>query len=58
MRFRIRTYRRKRITGKRRTKRGGALPYSKNGKVYYGRGVISKIVANLVSKLGDSLLGI
>ena len=57
MRFRIRIVRRTSF-GKKRRKRGKGLPYSRNGKVYYGRGVISRVVANLVAKLGDSLLGI
>ena len=52
MRFRIRTVRRRRF-GRRRRKRGSGLPYTRNGKVYYGRGVLSRVVANLVSKLGD-----
>ena len=58
MRFRIRTFRRRRRIGKRRRKRGGGLPYSRDGKVYYGRGVVSKVLANLVVKLGDALLPI
>ena len=57
MRFRIRIVRRTSF-GKKRRKRGKGLPYSRNGKVYYGRGVIYRVVANLVAKLGDSLLGI
>ena len=57
MRFRIRTFRRRRF-GRRRRKRGRGLPYSKNSKVYYGRGIVSKVLANLVGKLGDALLPI
>ena len=55
MRFRIRTFRRRRI-GRRRRKTGSGLPYTRDGKVYYGRGVVSKVLANLVAKLGDALL--
>ena len=57
MRFRIRTFRRRRFR-RRKRKRGGALPYTKNGKVYCGRGIVSKVLANLVGKLGDALLPI
>ena len=57
MRFRIRTFRRRRYR-KRRIKRGKGLPYTKNNKVYYGQGVISKVLAGLVASLGDSILGI
>ena len=57
MRFRIRTFRRRRF-GRRRRKRGRGLPYSKNSKVYCGRGIVSKVLANLVGKLGDALLPI
>ena len=57
MRFRIRTFHRRRFR-RRKRKRGGALPYTKNGKVYYGRGIVSKVLANLVGKLGDALLPI
>ena len=55
MRFRIRTFRRGRI-GRRKRIKGRGLPYTRNGKVYYGRGVVSKVLANLVAKLGDALL--
>ena len=57
MRFRVRTFRRRRYR-KRRIKRGKGLPYSKNNKVYYGQGAISKVLGGLIAKLGDSLLGI
>ena len=57
MRFRIRTFRR-RCFGRRRRKRGKGLPYTQNGKVYYGRGVVSKVLANLVQKFADSLIPI
>ena len=57
MRFRVRTFRR-RTYRRKRSKKGRGLPYSKNNKIYYSQGVISKVLAGLVAKLGDSILGI
>ena len=57
MRFRVRTFPR-RTYRRKRSKKGRGLPYSKNNKIYYGQGVISKVLAGLVAKLGDSILGI
>lgn len=60
MRFRIKTFRRRR---RRRTKRGKGIPYIKNNKVYFGRGsqrgsgVLSKILAKALAG-ADDLIGI
>lgn len=54
MRFRIRTARRK--TYRRRKKRGRGLPYIKNNHVYFGKGVIGKVLGNLVSQIADSII--
>ena len=55
MRFRIRTVRRRRSVGRRR-KRGKGLPYTKNNKVYFGKGVVGKILGNLIAKVADSFI--
>ena len=57
MRFRIRTFRRRKFV-KRRRKRGKGLPYIKNNKVYFGKGVVGRILGNLVSKVADSFIPI
>ena len=53
MRFRIRTVRRRRHKRKRR---GRGLPYTKNNHVYFGQGVIGKVLGNLVSQIADSII--
>lgn len=57
MRFRIKTVRRRKFV-KRRRKRGKGLPYIKNNKVYFGKGVVGKILANIVSRVADTFLPI
>ena len=57
MRFRIRTVRRRKSVGRKR-KRGKGLSYTKNNKVYFGKGVVGRILGNLISKLADSLVPI
>ena len=57
MRFRIRTVRRRTSVGRRR-KRGKGLPYIKNNKVYFGKGVVGRVLGNLVAKFADSLIPI
>lgn len=57
MRFRIKTVRRRKFV-KRRRKRGKGLPYIKNNKVYFGKGVVGRILGNLVSKVADSFIPI
>ena len=54
MRFRIRTVRRRRYP--KRKKRGSGLPYIKNNHIYFGQGVIGKVLGNLVSQIADSLI--
>ena len=54
MRFRIRTVRRRRYP--KRRKRGKGLPYIKNNHVYFGQGVIGKVLGNLVTQIADSIL--
>ena len=44
MRFRIRTVRRRRY--RKRKKIGKGLPYIKNNHVYFGQGVIGKVLGN------------
>ena len=55
MRFRIRTVRRRRYPGRKR-KRGKGLPYIKNNHVYFGKGVVGRVLGNLVSKFADALI--
>ena len=57
MRFRIRTVRRRTSVGRRR-KIGKGLPYIKNNKVYFGKGVVGRVLGNLVAKFADSLIPI
>lgn len=57
MRFRIKTVRRRKFI-KRRRKRGKGIPYIKNNKVYFGKGVVGRILGNLVSKVADSFIPI
>ena len=57
MRFRIKTVRRRKFV-KRRSKRGKGLPYIKNNHVYFGKGVVGRILGNLVSKVADSFIPI
>ena len=57
MRFRVRSVRRRKFV-KRRRKRGKGLPYIKNNKVYFGKGVVGRILGNLVSKVADSFIPI
>ena len=55
MRFRIRTVRRRKYP-RRKRKRGRGLPYIKNNHVYFGKGVVGRVIGNIVSKIADSLL--
>ena len=55
MRFRIRTVRRRKYL-KRKRKRGRGLPYTKNNDVYFGQGVVGKVLGNLISQIADSLI--
>ena len=52
MRFRIRTVRSRKSVGRRR-KRGKGLPYTKNNKVYFGKGAVGKVLGNLIAKFAD-----
>ena len=54
MRLRIRTVRRRRY--RKRKRRGRGLPYIKNNHVYFGKGVIGKVLGNLVSQIADSII--
>ena len=54
MRFRIRTVRRRKYP--KRKKRGRGLPYTKNNHVYFGQGVVGKILGNLVTQVVGSIL--
>ena len=51
MRFRIRTFRRRR---RRQTKRGRGLAYVKNNRVYFGRG--NKFLKGRTLQRGDGVL--
>ena len=55
MRFRIRTVRRRKYP-RRKRKRGRGLPYIKNNHVYFGQGVVGRVIGNIVSKIADSLI--
>lgn len=55
MRFRIRTVRRRKYP-RRKRKRGRGLPYIKNNHVYFGKGVVGRVIGNIVSKIADSLI--
>ena len=55
MRLRIRTVRRRKYA-RRKRKRGRGLPYTKNNHVYFGQGVVGKVLGNIISKLADSIL--
>lgn len=55
MRFRIRTVRRRKYLKPKR-KRGRGLPYTKNNHVYFGQGVVGKVLGNLISQIADSLI--
>ena len=55
MRFRIRTVRRRKYL-KWKRKRGRGLPYTKNNHVYFGQGVVGKVLGNLISQIADSLI--
>ena len=54
MRFRIRTVRRRRF--RKRKRRGKGLPYIKNNHVYFGQGVVGKVLGNLVTQIAESIL--
>ena len=55
MRFRIRTVRRRKYP-RRKLRRGRGLPYTKNNHVYFGKGVVGRVIGNIVSKIADSLI--
>ena len=55
MRFRIRTVRRRRYP-KRKRKRGRGLPYIKNNHVYFGKGIVGKVLGNIISNIADSII--
>ena len=55
MRLRIRTVRQRKYP-RRKRKRGRGLPYTKNNHVYFGQGVVGKVLGNIISKLADSIL--
>ena len=55
MRFRIRTVRRRKYP-RRKRKRGRGLPYIKNNHVYFGKGVVGRVLGNIVSKIADSII--
>ena len=55
MRSRIRTIRR-RTYPRRKRKRGRGVPYVKNNHVYFGKGVVGKVLGNLISQIADSII--
>ena len=55
MRFRIRTVRRRKRL-RRKRKRGRGLPYTKNNHIYFGKGVVGKVLGNLISQIADSII--
>ena len=55
MRLRIRTIRR-RTYPRRKRKRGRGVPYVKNNHVYFGKGVVGKVLGNLISQIADSII--
>lgn len=55
MRLRIRTIRR-RTYPRRKRKTGRGVPYVKNNHVYFGKGVVGKVLGNLISQIADSII--
>ena len=55
MRFRIRTVRRRRYP-KRKRKRCRGLPYIRNNHVYFGKGIVGKVLGNIISNIADSII--
>ena len=55
MRLRIRTIRR-RTYPRRKRQRGRGVPYVKNNHVYFGKGVVGKVLGNLISQIADSII--
>ena len=55
MRFRIRTVRRRKYL-RRKRKRGRGIPYTKNNHVYFGKGVVGRVLGNIITQIADSII--
>ena len=56
MRFRIRTVRRRKYSRRKLKKRGRGVPYIKNNHIYFGKGVVGRVLGNIITQIADSII--